>query len=650
MKKKILTFIFALCLIIPCGIMLTACGKDPNEPSPDNAVSVTIDFILDEDFQFGDQWSVDEATNTYTTTYLNGFVWESSYMFEVVATTESGDTRHLYEATEQNTAGYKVETDMPVGERLPVGTYTYKLYCENFNNGIYKAEACESETYTIIIEKEPIELVGGWEKLSEEYLHYHGGTIQGVNFELRAYSDSFEIDLEEAGITNLNIIENETYKCSAIENGNYVAKIEYDADTTNFDYGNTLPSTTCEWSIKKGSLSQVMNMIWDAFDYRDNYEFEYTGNPIYLINDLEELSNRIQGQGELTLIGLKINDADATFPLSITDVDEYKITPIVTQSDTQHYEDINADPDFDEKYSRTFTITKQKLLASDFYWVGETSVTYNPDETHTLTLNVPQGVTVSYVTEGTTDSRQNTNSAKNAGQYLAKAIINFDEDFYELDTTPTLECQWEIIKAPLDAKRFSWYLGGYDKVVAELPYDASNSVRPTIQHTLGYEITIKHYDSENNEINNGLIELGTYKSIATINYDTTNYYLENESFLEYEWSVVKGNYVNDASWSYYAEIEGEAPEILEVDSTSITLSKADDTTYCFFFSKNFNLAENLTIKYSLDGGNTFITLLAFDASIIGTYTITVIVDGQDLEHFNPIDTSAFTLTINIVEA
>ena len=108
--------------------------------------------------------------------------------------------------------------------------------------------------------------------------------------------------------------------------------------------------------------------------------------------------------------------------------------------------------------------------------------------------------------------------------------------------------------------------------------------------------------------------------------------------------------MNDASWSYYAEIEGEAPEILEVDSTSITLSKADDTTYCFFFSKNFNLAENLTIKYSLDGGNTFITLLAFDASIIDTYTITVIVDGQDLEHFNPIDTSAFTLTINIVEA
>ncbi|MBQ8444719.1 MAG: hypothetical protein IJX25_05155, partial [Clostridia bacterium] len=324
--------------------------------------------------------------------------------------------------------------------------------------------------------------------------------------------------------------------------------------------------------------------------------------------------------------------------------------PIVIQSDTQHYEDINADPDFDEKYSRTFTITKQKLLASDFYWVGETSVTYNPDETHTLTLNVPQGVTVSYVTEGTTGSRQNTNSAKNAGQYLAEAIISFDENIYELDTTPTLKCEWEITKASLDATNFSWYLGGYDKVVAELPYDATNSVRPTIQYTLGYDITIKHYDSENNEINNGLLELGTYKSIATINYETANYYLENESFLKYEWSVVKGNYVNDAYWSYYAEIEGEAPEILEVDSNSITLSKANDTKYCFFFSDDFNLDENLNIKYSLDGGNTFITSLAFDASIIDTYTITVVVDGQDLEHFNQIDTNAFTLTINIVEA
>lgn len=31
MKKKFLTFLLAICLIIPCGIMLTACGKDDDK-------------------------------------------------------------------------------------------------------------------------------------------------------------------------------------------------------------------------------------------------------------------------------------------------------------------------------------------------------------------------------------------------------------------------------------------------------------------------------------------------------------------------------------------------------------------------------------------------------------------------------------------
>ena len=34
MKKKILSFLFAICLIIPCAFMLTACGDNPSSEDP----------------------------------------------------------------------------------------------------------------------------------------------------------------------------------------------------------------------------------------------------------------------------------------------------------------------------------------------------------------------------------------------------------------------------------------------------------------------------------------------------------------------------------------------------------------------------------------------------------------------------------------
>ena len=148
MKKKILTFMLSLCFILPCAFLFSACGKEPDK----EPVSVTIEFGFNPDHYqyFANDWEIDEATNTFKTTYLKGYVW-GDYYFNVVATTENGDTRHLYEATESNPMGYRIDTNMPdTNGRLPVGTYTYRLYCEDFNNGQYKAEACESETYTMI--------------------------------------------------------------------------------------------------------------------------------------------------------------------------------------------------------------------------------------------------------------------------------------------------------------------------------------------------------------------------------------------------------------------------------------------------------------------------------------------------------------------
>lgn len=42
MKKKILSFILVLCLIVPCAVMLSACGKKDNSKSPFNVSGKTL--------------------------------------------------------------------------------------------------------------------------------------------------------------------------------------------------------------------------------------------------------------------------------------------------------------------------------------------------------------------------------------------------------------------------------------------------------------------------------------------------------------------------------------------------------------------------------------------------------------------------------
>ncbi len=42
MKKKLLSFILVLCLIVPCAVMFSACGKKDNSKSPFNVTGKTL--------------------------------------------------------------------------------------------------------------------------------------------------------------------------------------------------------------------------------------------------------------------------------------------------------------------------------------------------------------------------------------------------------------------------------------------------------------------------------------------------------------------------------------------------------------------------------------------------------------------------------
>lgn len=46
MKRKILSFVLALCLIIPCALVFTACGNKDEDPAPDTAIYVATETEL----------------------------------------------------------------------------------------------------------------------------------------------------------------------------------------------------------------------------------------------------------------------------------------------------------------------------------------------------------------------------------------------------------------------------------------------------------------------------------------------------------------------------------------------------------------------------------------------------------------------------
>jgi len=272
MKKKLFGIIAAAFVFVPCAVGATACAptEEGNGEGNGEPVSVSISFALDEENAYlDDRWQIDEATNTYTTDYVSSLVWQD-YMFKVIATTENGHTRQLFEVNNPNDAGYKIDTNMPdINEtengRLPAGEYYYRLYCDDFNDGNYKTNACSSETYKIIVNKTVVDMTEAefaWRY--NDTLHVYAGHPIAVglypNFEKEnapLYNDLN--NMQEYGITDFEYINDETYTNEETDAGNYVAKVQYKLDTQNFTYiglpegmlENT--SLTFEWSIEKGT-------------------------------------------------------------------------------------------------------------------------------------------------------------------------------------------------------------------------------------------------------------------------------------------------------------------------------------------------------------------------------------------------------------
>ena len=410
MKKKLLSFLFVLCLIIPCTFLFSSCGEK-------EAVALTISFSLNTE-TLGSDVIVDEENKTITWTYNKAYNFDASN-FDINGTTAEGENKKLSKATE-TAIGYKVDTDLPDNRtNVPAGSYTFKLYCETSDDGEYKFDACES-TWTIIVEKKTVDCAEyEWTHRTNNDLVYTPGYTFGVYIDSTVSGNTFAelegvVDFEFDNTTNL----------SASNAGTYTTKVDYLLDTNNYNHIN-LPEKTYTWTIEKADPKDYLSFEQFWGEYTNGYTVEYDPNGPVGVSALIDTNWR-----HLAGFGFTGNFENTSMT---TEPGTYTVKPIFTeQEDTLNW--LAYDPEY---YELTWMVVPKTLDLSTVEWDYDGPFITDDSTTREVLLkNLPQGVSVEY----------SNNTAIGVGTYEATATITFDTKYYKVPdgTTLTFTLTWVI--------------------------------------------------------------------------------------------------------------------------------------------------------------------------------------------------------------
>lgn len=157
MKKKFLTFLFAVCLMLPCAFILTACGNTPDDPPQKNynadIQEIQPDLIEDEHFE------PEEDTTYYTSSklilsisirghfmimdyfsldgnkrvYDNIYLYKDDYFYML-----SGDYKDLYASIGDDNDSEYVEEEKASGEDLQLNVVKDGVYTIIFDTDTLK--------------------------------------------------------------------------------------------------------------------------------------------------------------------------------------------------------------------------------------------------------------------------------------------------------------------------------------------------------------------------------------------------------------------------------------------------------------------------------------------------------------------------------
>ncbi len=123
MKRKVLTLLFAMCLVVSCMFILTACKKKNEEPT---LTSVTAEV------GGGYTEYYNESNKTFTVPYATSFSL-SEYSFSLTENYSNGNVQSVDVAN----CTYSIPSELMTGENLALGTYTVSVSYNGYSFTYY---------------------------------------------------------------------------------------------------------------------------------------------------------------------------------------------------------------------------------------------------------------------------------------------------------------------------------------------------------------------------------------------------------------------------------------------------------------------------------------------------------------------------------
>ena len=273
-------------------------------------------------------------------------------------------------------------------------------------------------------------------------------------------------------------------------------------------------------------------------------------------------------------------------------VGTYTITATFTAPDADNYE-------VPLPMTAILTIEKAEISLSGVAWsYSGTPFVYNKGAHSVVLINVPNGVTVTYV----------DNEKTAAGTYTASFTYVYDDVNYKLVDDPALtDLQWEIKKAEISFAGMKWV---YDEINNPFTYNGTEFTVVIEGAPAGFVIT----GYENNAYTNA----GTYTANYTYEFewDNDNYVYEGAPVGKLTWKIDKASY-NMSGVSFKdktVKYDGNAHGIT-VEGT---------------------LPDGIAVKYSES------------KSAVGTYTMTATFENSN-PNYNTPDAMTATLTITAAD-
>lgn len=616
MKKKIFIWVFALAMILPSAIILSACGGKKKTPQiTETGINIYIDekevtneFNTIEIF-YGDYENTAEMISTKLSVIVNySDNTSSNVVYGDGGFTVSGLPQNL-NANEQ---GYNL-------------TLNYKNFNENLKLIIHKATIDfqyvgwsydDSYPFTYDGDEKIVELVNVPENVKVTYEN-------NIKTNAGTYNATAIIEYDES---NYNIINDEDLILSQQWTIN---KAQIDMWSVNWDYSTSQPYTydgtqkevklmnlpeviTVSYenntATNSGNYSAIATLNYDTANYElINKNFDDTIN--WEINK-QKVNTPTQKGGRLFYNGQKqsgvnynIEDSNNLFTvngtISSTNAGQYSVT--FTLIDTTNYE---WDDSTINNIIIEWEIEKVPLYFSGTSWDYNSyePFIYDGQEKTVSVINLPEGVTIKNYT--------GTISATNAGTYSAGVEFNYDDVNYYLSGEPQ-ELQWKIEKAENT-------ISG-EIVLDSITYGETFN-GPSGLSALYGEITYKYYNEQYEEIleptnagsyyvaghsvgdNNWISEMSEYKSftidVVELPFDlisSPSIKLEKNSFI-YTGSEFTPNILQRPDESL-VNISGDLTKT-EIGNYTITLELIDKTNYRWKRTDGRS-AENQTLTWSI---------------------------------------------------